>query len=48
MKIKLLPHQRRKADGGTRAAAAERTAMLKGWRFYQAPLKRTVGFSRIR
>lgn len=39
MKNKLLPHQRRKADGATSTATDEYTEMFKGWRFYQPLFK---------
>lgn len=44
MKIKLLLHQRRKADGATSAATDEYTEMFKGWRFYQPLLKEDCRF----
>lgn len=44
MKIKLLLHQRRKADGATSTAAAKHTEMFKGWRFYQPLLKEDCRF----
>lgn len=44
MKIKLLPHQRRKADGATSPATDEYTEMFKGWRFYQPLLKEDCRF----
>jgi len=39
MKIKLLPRQRKKADGATSTATDEYTEMFKGWRYYQPLLK---------
>lgn len=44
MKIKLLPHQKRKADGATSTATDEYTEMFKGWRFYQPLLKEDCRF----
>lgn len=44
MKIKLLLHQSRKADGATSTATDEQAEMLKGWRFYQPPLKEDCRF----
>lgn len=44
MKIKLVLHQRRKADGAISTATDKHIEMVKGWRFYQLLLKEDCRF----